>query len=100
MERGYVIAQPAIQAGFWPSTIGWLSPSDGPTGRGVRDQAFAQPLVQIGIFSWAPVPRFPAWRCAHCKRVEFTYGDAILKVRPEDEPQRPREVREGSDFEA
>jgi len=101
MERGWVLAQPAMMpaGGGWPSTIGWLTPTDGPTGRGIRDQAFAQPLVPTGIYAWAPVPRFPAWRCTHCRRVEFTYGDAILKVAPEDEPKKPFPVRHGSDFE-
>ena len=96
MERGYLIAQPAMN--YLPCTIGWLDSSHPPTGRGIRDQAFGQPLVQIGIWSWTPIPRFPAWRCVTCRRAELTWGDAILKVAPENEPNSVTEVRHGSDF--
>ena len=95
MEAGYLIAQPAIQ--YSPCTIGWLDGSHPPTGRGIQDQAFAQPLVQIGLLSWTPIPRFPARRCVRCRRAEFTWSDVILKVAPENEPELP-EVRHGSDF--
>jgi len=63
-----------------PATIGWLPGTTEPTGRGFMDEMHAQPLVEVSAIRFTPVPRYPAWRCVNCKRVEFTYGDAILKA--------------------
>lgn len=84
MEGGHIVAQPPINSA--PTTVGWLPGSVTPSGRGIQDQMNAEPLVQVGLFVWSPIPRFPAWRCTKCKLVEFSYGDVILKAPGEDEP--------------
>lgn len=83
MEDGHIVAQPPMNNA--PATIGWLEGSVVPSGRGIMDQMNAFPLVQVGLFAWSPIPRFPARRCTACKLVEFSYGDAILKAPGEDE---------------
>jgi len=66
--------------GGTPATIGWLSSSFELKGRGLGDEMDAAPLVEVGRTLFSRVPRFPAWLCPKCRRVEFTYGDAVLNA--------------------
>jgi len=84
MEVGHIVAQPPINNA--PATVGWLPGSVVLSGGGILDQMSADPLVQVGLFVWPPIPCFPAGRCAKCKLVEFSYVDVILKAPGEDEP--------------
>ena len=84
MEVGHIVAQPPINNA--PATVGWLPGSVVLSGGGILDQMSADPLVQVGLFVWSPIPRFPAGRCTKCKLGEFSYRDIILKAPGEDEP--------------
>jgi len=76
LEEGYVLGLPGASAtpfylGQIPTTIGWLGRP--PAGRGWNDQLLAEPLAPVGITIFNRDPRFPAWRCRRCRRVEFDY---------------------------
>jgi len=80
MERGYVMGRVADAARqeMYPANVAWLPATVGPRGRGMTDQQDAEPLGDLQAFGvvWAKRPRFPGWRCAKCKWVEFSYADA------------------------
>lgn len=69
-----------------PTTIGWLSGSVQPEGRGLEDMTVSIPLADIGIFRWSSSARFPAWRCSRCRLVVFSYRDPQEAVHPEQSP--------------
>ncbi len=85
MEPGYVlgtVGQVQIFPGSVSSTIGWLPATARPIGRGGVDSVRAEPLANVGPHRFIEVPRFPAWRCAACHRVEFSYERPIYRADP------------------
>jgi len=80
MKSGFIVGVPGatqlpLNAGQFPATIGWI---DGPPkGRGPKDQLEAEFLAPVGVTLWNRDPRFPAWSCKTCHRVEFTYDNPV-----------------------
>ena len=77
MESGHVLGtggQPAVQA-----TISWLPETPKPPTMWSEHIETAEPLAPMpsGLRVYYR-PRFPAWRCVKCSRVEFTYNDTVL----------------------
>jgi hypothetical protein len=62
-----------------PTTIGWLEGP--PQGRGLEDQGRAVPLARAALTFFGRNPRFRAFRCSTCQRVEFAYDKPVYDPR-------------------
>lgn len=89
MDVGFVVG--VVQTGPAWTNIGWLPASAPPEGRGYQDELRAEDIAQVDAYpSFAsPVPRFRAWRCQNCKRIELSYSDPILKAAATNGPPEP-----------
>ena len=78
MEPGHVLGMTS-RSNVMLATISWLPESPEPPTMWSEHIETAEPLAPMpsGLKVYYR-PRFPAWRCAKCSRVEFTYNDAIL----------------------
>lgn len=78
MESGYVLGQTVT--GKYGATIAWVTKDEARADcGGYHESRVASKLApggSGGIFSKRP--RFPAWRCADCKLVEFSYDKSAV----------------------
>jgi hypothetical protein len=79
METGYVMGR-TVTGGKDPATIGWLPKDFDPSSKVFGFRYAAEPLAQLGVTIFSANPRFPAWRCPQCCRVEFTYATAHVQT--------------------
>ena len=77
MEPGYVMGR-NFMGGLAVATIGWLPTGDDPSGTVTSGRWSSQPLAPPGFTIFAGHPHFPAWRCAKCRRVEFSYAEVNM----------------------
>ena len=82
MEGGAVMGQ--TWTGTYGASIAWVPQGAiDPRGHGDYESSVGiklvdSPSLAFGIL--ARRPRFPAWRCEECKRVEFSYDErAVLR---------------------
>jgi len=71
MEHGFVMGR-APGGNLVSATIAWLPESAKPYERGYTSEG--ENLWDSGPFIFTKRSRFPAFRCADCKLVEFDYS--------------------------
>jgi len=60
----------------WGTVIGWVGESPGPPATQNNEENAFERLHYRKYHGLSPeTPRFPSWRCADCKIVEFAYGE-------------------------
>ena len=78
MEAGFVLGQTV--SGKYGASIAWVDRGEvRPNESGWHESRVAIKLApggSGGVFSKRP--RFPAWRCASCKRIEFSYDERVV----------------------
>ena len=81
MESGHVLGSAGTtgRANAILATISWLPKTPKPPSMWSEHLETAEPLAPVpsGLKIYYR-PRFPAWRCVKCSRVEFTYNDTVL----------------------
>jgi hypothetical protein len=81
MVLGYVLGLAVVSAkGLAGATIAWIDNDEvRPSGRGWHETKVATKTASGGSGgTFSQWPRFPAWRCAECKLVEFSYDEQAV----------------------
>jgi hypothetical protein len=66
-----------VTGGKDPATIGWLTQDADTTKFLFGDRYAAEPLGELRTTIFSAVPHFPAWQCASCHFVEFSYAEFV-----------------------